>query len=200
MPSSNSGISRHPATRFAARIPAHILVSLVIVALTAGGFVAARAQREPAAVDAVNADTGAGEVSESGLPTPIPLPSATPLPTPLPEVGRATIVDTAVTFWGTWVPFDVPDSLVEVAIALGGSGGATSDGDDVAPAPVVTPEPTPQPPPAEPDPPAPAETTPAPLPIPLPTVEPIETRVPMPVPLPSVDLAPPTATLPPLLP
>ena len=201
MPPSASRIPRHPVTRFAARIPGHVLVSAVIVALSAGGFVAARAQ--PAEEATV---TGAGDVSESALPTPIPLTSGTPLPTPLPEVDRAAIVDTAVTFWGTWMPFEVPDALA--ALADGSSGTARTSGrDDPPPAPALTPSPAP--PPADagsPAAPPPSAATPAPQPVPLPTLaplptlEPLPTVEPLPTPLPTLDPALPDATLPPLLP
>ena len=170
-----------------------MLVSLLILGLTAGGFVAARAQTEE-----VPPQLGAGEVSDSEapLPTPIPLPSGTPLPTPLPSVDRATIVDTAVTYWGVFVPFDVPPGLEEVAVALGVSEPRASTDDVEAvgtPSPSAAPEAAP--PPADEGSVADdgaAESTPAPLAVPLPTlepVEPVETPIPLPAPLPTVDLS-----------
>lgn len=171
-----------------------MLVSLLIVGLTAGGFVAARAPRGEAP-----RPVGAGEVAESAsaLPTPIPLPSATPLPTPLPAVDRETIVDTAVTYFGALAPFDVPPGLEAAAIALGVYEPSASSVDEPVAdsAPAAPPSGDVAPPPddgsAAGD--APADPTPAPA-APLPAlpvlepVEPVETPIPTPVPLPGVDV------------
>ena len=203
MPSSESGsrVSRHPVTRLAARAPAQAIVSVLIIAATAG-VLAARADRDPQPAP----DVQAGDVAESALPTPVPLQSATPLATPLPTpaaaVNRATIVDTAVTFWENVMPFEVPEGLETLAASLRG-GEPSGSSRSVAPTPTPTPSPEPLAEPAA----TPAPTpTPAPL-VPLPTVEPLVTPSPEPLPLPSVgDPLPtlgdplPTPTLDPLLP
>lgn len=177
----------HPAVRTIARVPTHILVSFIIVLLTAGGLVAARS------------GAPAGDVAETPLPTPVPLETSTPLPTPLPTpvapMPQGAVVDTAVSFWGAWLPAEVTDAFDEalMASASGGSRSSTSTpprGDRTT---ASTPSPSPVDEPA----------TPSPLPLPLPPA-PAVTAPPAPlptaVPLPSVPLTVPTPTLPPLLP
>jgi hypothetical protein len=183
----------HPAVRTVARVPAHILVSVVVVLVTAGGLVAARG------------GTPAGDVAETPLPTPVPLetttplptPLSTPLPTPVPPMPQGAVVDTAVTFWGAWLPEEVTDGLNEALMASDGSRSSPPRGGPAS-APTASPSPSPV---------NQATTdTPLPLPIPLPPA-PIVTPAPLPlpveptaVPLPSVPLPLPEATLPPLLP
>ena len=184
--------SDHPALQAAARLPAYIVLALMIVAVSAGGLLAARAYRgeSPAA---------AADVAETPLPTPVS-PSETPLPTPVP-LGQTAIVDTAVAFWVEFVPEELAIEYHEEIVAAGGlpwlrsdagragsdspratDGGASStlapSTDGAAPIATLVPVPVP------------ASTdlaTPAPLPAP--------SLPPLPVPLPL-----PTPTLPPLLP
>ncbi len=158
-------------------MPTYLVVSIVIVLLTAGGFVAARS----GAADQLT--TGAGDVEETPLPTPVPLETGTPLPTPVAAMPQGAIVDTAVTFWGPWLSEEVTDALNEIAAGRSGTAGSGSGGDAAAP-PTETPMSTPTLAPVTPPP---AVPLPAPTAVPLP---------PLPVPIPSVPLP----TLPPLLP
>ncbi len=203
--SSGTDRSGHPALQAAARLPAYIVLSLLIVAVTAGGLLAARGQR------AETVPVAAADADPSPLPTPVPVESATPLPTPIP-LGQTVIVDTAVAFWVAFIPEELADEYRHAILAAGGipalrpsrtahggdaqsgdapsgdSAGGTSTGATAAPA--ATPVPV-----------VPslgggvAATTPAPLPAPPLPSDPV-----LPVPLPSVPLPVPTPTLPPLLP
>ena len=195
--------SDHPALQAAARLPAYIVLALMIVAVSAGGLVAARG-------DAPESPTpAAADVAESELPTPVP-PSETPLPTPVP-LDQSTIVDTAVAFWVEFVPEELALEYREEILAAGGVPwlrSASVAGATASTTPVPAPTPTAT---AAADPgdggTAPTEVTEvtevqltppsdlatvAPLPAaPLPSAEPLETPILLPLP---------TPTLPPLLP
>ena len=179
----------HPAIQAAARLPAYIALSLVIVALTAGGLLAARGPANDR--DGVVA----GDVAETPLPTPVPLETGTPLPTPLGTLDRASIVDTAVAFWVAWIPDEVAQEF-RAAIAAASAVGSRSTVSTPAastPSPHVgsaTPQPSDQPAGDG------LVSVPA-VTVPLPTA--METIAPS-IPLPSVPLPVPTPTLPPLLP
>lgn len=196
--------SRHPSpnpvVQAAARLPAYIVLALLAVAVTAGGLVAARGETPPAEPD----DLVVGDVTETALPTPVPLESATPLPTPVP-MGQAATADTAVAFWEAWVPDEVAEEFSEAMVAAYGPRATRP----VLPAqPGPTPEPVAPAPESDSD--SAATTTPAPapiatlVPIPVPTTlvtpAPLVTTAPLPVPLPSAPLPVATPALPPLLP
>ena len=187
MPSTHRANS--PLVQAAARLPAYIVLALLAVAVTAGGLLAARGESPPAEPEVVN-----GDVTETALPTPVPLESATPLPTPVP-MGQAATADTAVAFWMEWVPEEVSEEFSQALVAAFGPrpswlASPASPGPTPVPAPpapetdstAVTPSPTP------------LATL---LPVPLPTT--VLTPAPLPVPLPSdpITIIP---TLPPLLP
>lgn len=184
--------SDHPAVQAAARLPAYLVLALMIVAVSAGGLLAARGYRS-------ESPAAAGDVAESPLASPAP-PSETPLPTPVP-LPHTAIVDTAVAFWVEFLPDELFIAYRDEIAAAGGvpslrpgggraatnSRGATDDGAASTPppsAPSVAPTATLVPVPL---PPAPDVSTSVPLPdAPLP---PLATPVPLPAP-----------TLPPLLP
>lgn len=189
LPSSRHRVE-NPFVQAAARLPAYIILALLAVAVTAGGLLAARGEPAAPGVDSLVV----GDVTETALPTPVPLESATPLPTPVP-MGQAANADTAVAFWIAWVPEEISEQFSEASVAAYG------------PRPMRSATPAPPGPTPEPFAPAPAADsaaatpTPAPLatllPIPVPT--PLVTPAPLPVPLPSEPL-PIAPNLPPLLP
>ncbi|MGZ8481977.1 MAG: hypothetical protein ACXWWO_05925 [Candidatus Limnocylindria bacterium] len=159
-------------------MPTYLIVSIVIVLTTAVGFVAARS-------GAGELTTGAGDVEATPLPTPVPLETGTPLPTPAPMT-QGAIVDTAVTFWGAWLPEEVTDALNAIAAGRSRTAGSGSAGDAEEPRDEsATPTPTLAP-----------VTTPPPNPLAAPTAVPLP---PLPAPIPSVPVVP-LPTLPPLLP
>jgi hypothetical protein len=192
--------SDHPALQAAARLPAYIVLALMIVAVSAGGLLAARGnptESPPAA---------AADVTESELPTPVP-PSETPLPTPVP-LDQAVIVDTAVAFWVEFVPEELAIEYHDEIVAAGGVPWLRPS---AAPAPAAAATAAP----ASPQPTrvgaastlAPSTDDPGPIatlvPVPVPQAPDLSTPVPEPVaPFPSfpLPLPVPTPTLPPLLP
>ena len=178
MPVSRHNRADYAALRPIARVPTYLIVSIVIVLTTAVGFVAARSS------EAGELTTGAGDVNETPLPTPVPLETGTPLPTPAP-MAQGAIVDTAVTFWGPRLSEEVTDALNEIMAGRSGTAGSSSAGDAAGPR-TESATPTPSL--------VPGTTPPAPLA--APTAVPIP---PLPAPIPSVSLAP-LPTLPPLLP
>jgi len=177
----------------AARLPAYIVLALLAVAVTAGGLLAARGEPAAAGLD----DVVVGDVTETALPTPVPLESATPLPTPVP-MGQAATADTAVAFWIAWVPEEVAEEFSEAMVAAYGPRATR-------PAPPAQPGPTPEPVAPAPESGSDSTTTTTPAPAPLATVVPIPmppalvTPAPLPLPLPSDPITI-TPTLPPLLP
>lgn len=189
MPSSHHP-RENPVVQAAARLPAYIILALLAVAVTAGGLLAARGEPAAAGIDSLVV----GDVTETALPTPVPLESATPLPTPVP-MGQAANADTAVAFWIAWVPEGVSEEFSEAIVALYGSR-STQSASPASPGP--TPEPAAPAPETDSTAPTPSPTPLATLlPIPVPTL--LATPAPLPVPLPSEPL-PIAPTLPPLLP
>ena len=182
MPVPRLNPADHPAIKAGARVPTQVLISILVVLVTAGGFAAARSgapERD---------NVGADDVTETPLPTPVPLETGTPLPTPVPPMEQGSVVDTAVTWWGAWLPDEVTDALNEIVASRSRSSTSTSPRGDQPATASVSASPSPSPEPAADEPPP--LLVPLPLPTPLPTL----------APLPTVDLPLPTPTFPPLLP
>ncbi len=191
--------SDHPALQAAARLPAYIVLALMIVAVSAGGLLAARGNRTE------SPPVAAADVTESELPTPVP-PSETPLPTPVP-LDQAVIVDTAVAFWVEFVPEERAIQYHDEIVAAGGVPWLRPS---AAPAPAAAAPASPQPTrvaAAAPSTLAPSSDDPGPIatlvPVPVPQAPELSTPAPAPLePFPSfpLPLPVPTPTLPPLLP
>ena len=191
--------SDHPALQVAARIPAYLVLALMIAAISAGGILAARGIRGETSPGA------AGDVVESELPTPVP-PSETPLPTPVP-LDQSVIVDTAVAFWVEFVPEELAVEYRDEILAAGGvpwlrpGGGSAASASPSSPSPSIDgSEPSASALAPSTDGAAPIATL-VPVPVPLPPAPELATPVPTPLePLPTFPLPLPTPSLPPLLP